>query len=244
MPSPDGDAMRPLTSMRWAVRALAVGLFVVIVGMVGYSLASLVLPGAALMPDHPSLVDFLAFSLIFIAFPAVGLVVSWKRPENPIGWIFLAIGFGIVASVFAAEYAGRVIYVGWVHPAVELVAWIGGWIWFVATGLALTFAVLLFPDGRLPGTRWRPVAWLAAIAIGVSTLYGLAPSRASEACSPILSGWAARWETWRAPSLTWGSWQSCWSAFCRSRCSLFASGERAAWSASSSRGSSTRWPSF
>ncbi len=176
MPSPDGDAMRPLTSMRWAVRALAVGLFVVIVGMVGFSLASLVLPGAALIPDHPSLVDFLAFSVIFIAFPAVGLVVSWKRPENPIGWIFLAIGFGIVASVFAAEYAGRVIYVGWVHPAVELVAWIGGWIWFVATGLALTFAVLLFPDGRLPGTRWRPVAWLAAIAIGVSTLsYAVRP---------------------------------------------------------------------
>jgi len=170
MPSPDGDAMRPLTSMRWAVRALAVGLFVVIVGMVGYSLASLVLPGAALMPDHPSLVDFLAFSLIFIAFPTVGLVVSWKRPENPIGWIFLAIGFGIVASVFSFEYAGRVIYVGWVHPAVELVAWIGGWTWAVASGLALTFAVLLFPDGRLPGTRWRPVAWLAAIVIGLTVL--------------------------------------------------------------------------
>lgn len=152
------------------MRVLALGLFAVTVAMLAYALASLVLPGAALMPDHPSLADFLAFSLIFIAFPAVGLVVSWKRPGSPIGWIFLAIGFGIVASIFATEYAGRAVYVGWEHPAVELVAWAGGWTWAVASGLALTFAVLLFPDGRLPGARWRPVAWLAAIAIGLTVL--------------------------------------------------------------------------
>ncbi len=78
--------------------------------------------------------------------------------------------FGIVASVFSTEYAGRVVYVGWIHPAVELVAWAGRWTSAVAIGLALTFAVLLFPDGRLPGSRWRPVAWLAAVTIGLTVL--------------------------------------------------------------------------
>ena len=138
--------------------------------MVGYSLASLVLPGAGLIPDHPTLPDFLAFSLIFISFPAIGLMVSWQRPGNPIGWIFMTIGLGIVLSVFAAEYAARVTYVGWEHPAVELVAWIGSWTWAIASGLALTFAVLLFPDGRLPNARWRPVAWMAVTVIGATVL--------------------------------------------------------------------------
>jgi len=151
--------------IRWAVRTTALALFAATILMVAYSLASLFLPEAELIPDRPSVLDVLAFSVIFTAFPAVGLVVIWKRPENPIGWIFLVIGFGIVMSVFSTEYAGRVIYAGWNHPAVELVAWTGSWTWTVASGMGLTMAVLLFPDGRLPGPRWVPVAWLAAIII-------------------------------------------------------------------------------
>ena len=30
-----------------------------------------------------------------------------------------------------------------------------------------TFLLLLFPDGKLPGSRWRPVAWSAGIGIGL-----------------------------------------------------------------------------
>lgn len=150
---------------RWTVRTTALAAFGATILMVAYSLASLFLPGAELIPDRPSVLDVLAFSIIFTAFPAVGLVVIWNRPANPIGWIFLAIGFGVVMSVFSTEYAGRVIYAGWSHSGVELVAWTGSWTWAVASGLGLTMAVLLFPDGRLPGPRWVPVAWLAGLTI-------------------------------------------------------------------------------
>lgn len=172
MLSPDGDTSPSVTSTYRTVRArgLALGLFAIIVTMLAFAFASLLLPGAELMPDHPSLADFLLFSVSLFSFPAVGLVVIWQRPAHPIGWIFLAIGFLMVGSVFAAEYVGRVLYVGWVLPGVELVAWTGDWTWFIASGLAVTFAVLLFPDGRLPGSRWRPVAWLAAFAIGITVL--------------------------------------------------------------------------
>jgi hypothetical protein len=51
-------------------------------------------------------------------------------------------------------------------------------------GLLLTFVPLLFPDGRLPSRRWRPVAWLSAIPIVVI---------------PVLTA-VALW-SWRGPAL-------------------------------------------
>src|SRR5215217_9723782 len=48
-------------------------------------------------------------------------------------------------------------------PGGGLAVWVSHWAWAPGLGLALTFVPLLFPDGRLPSRRWRPVAWLSAI---------------------------------------------------------------------------------
>ena len=45
--------------------------------------------------------------------------------------------------------------------------------WFPATFIAMTFGLLLFPDGQLPSPRWRPMAWFNAVTVGAGTL-GLA----------------------------------------------------------------------
>ena len=42
--------------------------------------------------------------------------------------------------------------------------------WLPAIGLTGTFLILLFPDGRLPGRRWRWVGWTSAVSIAVGTL--------------------------------------------------------------------------
>jgi hypothetical protein len=39
-----------------------------------------------------------------------------------------------------------------------IVGWIGNWIPWPALA-AFALLLLLFPDGQLPSTRWRPVAW-------------------------------------------------------------------------------------
>ena len=49
--------------------------------------------------------------------------------------------------------------------------WLGSWPWYIAFGLIITFLLLLFPDGRLPSRRWRPVAWAAAVDIAALTVW-------------------------------------------------------------------------
>jgi uncharacterized membrane protein len=47
----------------------------------------------------------------------------------------------------------------------ETAAWFSSWSWTLLVFVPTTFLLLLFPDGRLPSPRWRPVAWCAALGI-------------------------------------------------------------------------------
>ena len=85
---------------------------------------------------------------------------------NPLGWIFLVIGLSEGLIIFGYEYATYVFRTApGTAPGGELAAWVSQSVWAPALGLTLCFVPLLFPDGRLPSRRWRPVAWLSAIPI-------------------------------------------------------------------------------
>ena len=50
------------------------------------------------------------------------------------------------------------------------------WLWVPTVGLLGIFLILLFPDGKLPSKRWRPLAWLSGIMIVLLSISeGLAP---------------------------------------------------------------------
>ena len=88
---------------------------------------------------------------------AVGALVAWRRPGNPIGWLMLAGGASGLLSNDAGAYAALRYDLGYRLPAGPLaVLLVPTW-----SFLALTFAlvILLFPDGRLPSRRWRWVMW-------------------------------------------------------------------------------------
>jgi hypothetical protein len=57
-----------------------------------------------------------------------------------------------------------------VAAGASLAAWHGSWPWFLILALTLVFTPLLFPTGRLLPPRWRPAAWLAAVATAVLTV--------------------------------------------------------------------------
>jgi hypothetical protein len=113
-----------------------------------------------------SLVADAVFAVAFLAFPTVGALIGSRRPANPIGWIFTVAGllFGIAA--FAGGYATHALFTDpGSLPAGREMAWLQSWLFLAplfVTGLLL---FLLFPDGRPPSRRWRPVLWLAGPAI-------------------------------------------------------------------------------
>jgi hypothetical protein len=120
--------------------------------------------------NYPSLDAFLTGvappALFAISFPVVGAVIATHRPRNPLGWIFCAVGLSQALVVFTSEYGVYALRTApGTVPGGPLAIWAAQWVWAPGIGLVLTFVPLLFPTGRLPSRRWRPVAWLAALPI-------------------------------------------------------------------------------
>jgi hypothetical protein len=115
---------------------------------------------------------YLALVLAFTAFMLVGAVIVAHRPGNAVGWIFSAIGLLSSAGVLAMEYAefAYVTRPGSL-PGAALAAWFSWW-WLPILGLIFVFTPLLFPTGRLPSSRWRPVAVTGGLAIAAVTVLG------------------------------------------------------------------------
>jgi hypothetical protein len=100
-------------------------------------------------------------------FGVVGFLVAWRRPGNPLGWLLLgAVGFLAISSdaglyaVLDYRLHGGHLPLGWVAVLLQ-----PGW----APAIALFgLSVLLFPDGRLPGRRWR---WALGAYVAVAALW-------------------------------------------------------------------------
>jgi signal transduction histidine kinase len=133
-------------------------------------------------------VENAVFAVIFLAMASVGALVASRRPENPIGWLLLFSSSVIAVAFVASSYVTYGYREGLRLPLLGWMAWLSSWTWALAIGVLLTFLFLLFPDGRLPSRRWRPVAWASGVAISVVCLaVALTPGRleGSPATNPI-----------------------------------------------------------
>jgi hypothetical protein len=134
------------------------------------------------------LADGAAYALAFpLGYATVGLVLSLRRPANPIGWLYAASGLLWSLVVPLRPWVDQLVRAGRPLPlAAQLTAVLGEYAWAPAIALGITLPALLVPDGRLRSRRWRVVV-AAAVAGPVLGMVGgsLAPGQLQETVRPI-----------------------------------------------------------
>jgi len=104
-----------------------------------------------------------AVAVAVLIYTGICRLITARVPGNPIGWLLGLLGLSAAASVFAEQYAvyGLATVRGSL-PAARLVGALAGVAAQLTVVLLITL-ILLFPDGRLPSRRWRPVSWAIAL---------------------------------------------------------------------------------
>ena len=144
---------------------------------------SLAVAGSVLVVvNHESMLDQAPFIVAFGMFGVVGALVLSRVRRNPIGAALLYGSALTSLSYVGGELATWLAARGTTHGVVVVTGALlstAGWILGILP--VLLFLPLLFPDGRLPSARWRPLAWLnlgvlvflaVAIVLGDATLTG------------------------------------------------------------------------
>jgi hypothetical protein len=124
--------------------------------------------------------------------PLLGGLIAARRPDNRYGWLWLAFGSSLTVTAVAAVYSAVALTSGPARPpGLGVAAW-GVGLGFTATISLFPFLFLLFPNGRLPSPRWRPLAW-AILTVDALTLVAAAfsPGTAIEGvANPVgVGGW-------------------------------------------------------
>jgi len=97
----------------------------------------------------------------FLVFPIVGALIASRHPKNPVGWICLAVGLFWMLSAVGDQYVAENTVV--IDALIQAIG-------VPPVGLLGIYLILLFPDGKLPSRRWRPLAWLSGVVMVLASL--------------------------------------------------------------------------
>ncbi len=82
----------------------------------------------------------------------LGYLITSRRPENPIGWLFLTLGLISGLQTAAEEYAVYALLTPSGAPAGLAIAWLQAWIWVPLVGISSSPLLLLLPHRRVAFT--------------------------------------------------------------------------------------------
>jgi hypothetical protein len=156
-----GTSTRAAAWLAWSLVALSLAL---LLGGIALSRAA-----SSTVPDLPFGGEtddgsVIANLVTLLPFSVVGAIIASRQPRNAIGWLFCSVGVTIGLNSFAGDYAEFWLASGFGPDSLgETAAWLSSWSWILLVYVPMSFLLLLFPDGRLPSRRWRPVAWGVAL---------------------------------------------------------------------------------
>jgi hypothetical protein len=175
-----GEAsIRSASWLAWSLCALSLALTALSVALMVFNLSL----------NAPIYFYWLEPTTIAIGYSVIGAIIASRLPAHPIGWICCAIGFMGAVTTFCGEYAAHALLA---HPEPllggKVMLWLGLWVWILMFGL-IEFLLFLFPTGRLPSTRWRPLAWLsAALTLMAAILMAISPDAVLDTLGPSVMG--------------------------------------------------------
>jgi hypothetical protein len=180
--------VRSRTRLAWLV-------FLATVGCLAGGLVATLLVTRPLTDDV--LVGGAVDASIWLLFATIGLVLTLRRPANPIGWLYAAAGLVWSVSIPWDPWVDQLLGSGRPLPlAARLAALAGDSLWAVGITLVITLPLLLLPDGRLRSPRWR-VVMVASVAGTTMNVVGwcLSPDPMTQTLRPVakpfaLDGWA------------------------------------------------------
>jgi signal transduction histidine kinase len=152
---------------RWPVAVVAS------VGTGALVLTAVVL--AALAPTGATIAWAAVGGVCAVLSAGLGVIIARRARRNVIGALLALVG--VTVALTAARQIGWEVLAR--HPAtlasldwlIALLAESSIWLF-----TALALLLLYFPDGRLPGARWRPVPWLLVATAFVHHAYGAVDS--------------------------------------------------------------------
>jgi hypothetical protein len=146
---------------------------------------------------------------IWLLFATLGLVLTLRRPDNPIGWLYAAAGLVWALYIPWDPWVDQLQRSGRPLPAVaRLAALVGDSLWAVGIALAITLPLLLLPNGRLRSRRWRVVLVACVAGTAMNVLgWSVSPEPMTNTLVPLakpftLDGWAAS----AASAVHWVGW--------------------------------------
>src|SRR5437870_1188671 len=152
------DTVKPTTALAWGLAAASVALTIahrVLLTVEPQAIDPLSVGGR--LGVNPWFTIVLTLLIGLWPFAVVGALVAARQPRNPIGWLFCAIALSEQTRGLASTYARGALVAnpgGWPGGVEAIVlARLAAYLPFT---LAL-FALLLFPTGRVPSTRWKPL---------------------------------------------------------------------------------------
>ena len=107
--------------------------------------------------------EFIFWGAGYVVFPVVGALIVARQPRNLVGWLLVLIGVAVGITSAAGSYGDTD------RPGAVWGTWLSAWSWLLGIG-PLLLLLLVFPTGRVPSRRWRPV--LVAL-VAVCTLMAM-----------------------------------------------------------------------
>jgi MFS family permease len=163
IPAQQRPRTRALTLLAWALCILSVTLALASVALAGFNGENLL----ELVANHHAIGILNALVL-----PLIGALIVVGDRHHLLAWLLILAGASLAVYNLAAQYAPLALGLTSRRLSLaggDLAAWLTSWTNVPGIVILAAFLILLFPDGRPPSRRWRPVAWAGAVILVVPT---------------------------------------------------------------------------